>query len=75
SSGDVSLGVTRQDIISNVLKGSEKQNRSIILMHDRLDTENTVSALPDIIQGLQTQGYTFAPITSDVRPVTFNYRK
>ncbi|MEG2660611.1 MAG: polysaccharide deacetylase family protein [Oscillospiraceae bacterium] len=75
SSGDVSLGITRQDIIANVLKGSEKQNRSIILMHDRLDTENTVSALPDIIEGLQAQGYTFAPITSDVRPVTFNYRK
>lgn len=75
SSGDVALKVTRAEIVQNVLKGSANQRRSLVLMHDRLDTSNTVAALPEIIEGLLAQGYTFAPITNDVRPVTFNYRK
>ncbi|MEG0178775.1 MAG: polysaccharide deacetylase family protein [Oscillospiraceae bacterium] len=75
SSGDVALRTTSAEIVENVLSGAKQQNRSIILMHDRLDTDNTVAALPSVIDGLIEQGYTFAPITNAVRPITFSYSK
>lgn len=75
SSGDVAIQATTAEITDNVLSGAAKQNRCIILMHDRLDTDNTVDALPAIIEGLIEQGYTFAPLSSSVRPITFSYHK
>lgn len=76
SSGDVAAGASKSIITKNVLTGSAKQRgSSVILMHDRADTSNTVAALPDIIAGLSEQGYTFDRLENDVKPYSFAYQK
>lgn len=58
-----------EKIVSNVLEGARDLNRAIVLLHDRSDTATTAEALPAIIEGLQQQGFRFAPLTSAVVPV------
>ena len=43
--------------------------RVILLSHDSSKMVNTVAALPGIIEGYQTAGYTFAPLTPEVLPI------
>ncbi len=44
-------------------------------MHDSSKKETTVQALPGIIQGLQKQGFSFEPLTNQVKPVHFIYKE
>ncbi len=54
-------GVTSRQIFQRVVKGVEQGNGHIILLHDAGGTtrEETLKALPQIIEYLQKKGYTF----------------
>ncbi|QAT41967.1 polysaccharide deacetylase family protein [Aminipila luticellarii] len=73
SADDATSTVTEKQIYSNVINGVKRYNKSIVLMHDLSNKSDTVSALPDIISELKSEGYTFYPLTKDVRPVAFDY--
>ncbi len=73
SSDDSNSKVSADEIVYNVLKGVDQFNMSIVLMHDAGNKQETLDALPVIIQNLKQNGYTFAPLTKDVRPITFTY--
>lgn len=47
-------------------------NRVILLMHDSRYKTKTVTALPDIIAGYRNAGYSFAPLTPEVKSITFD---
>lgn len=61
-------------ILSNVLSAGNVA-RGVVLMHDSGARTTTVEALPRLIAALREKGYTFAPLTPEVKPVVFDYRK
>lgn len=69
----VNGGISRSNIVENVLSSAAGLDRIIVLMHDRPDNMVTAEALPDIIQELQKQGYKFDKLTNEVEPVTYYY--
>lgn len=75
SSGDASASrVSVSKITNNVLNGCKKgSDDKIVLMHDGSGHGKTASALPDIIKGLQKQGYTFAALDNTVAPTMFGF--
>lgn len=68
-------GIGRQQVVENVLNSAAGKDKVVVLMHDRQDNASTASALPEIIEALQGQGYRFAPLTADVKPVTYFYQE
>lgn len=50
------------------------RSRGIVLMHDAPSRKETVKALPMIIEQLRNKGYSFAPLTPDVKPILFSKR-
>ncbi|ADZ82621.1 MULTISPECIES: polysaccharide deacetylase family protein [Cellulosilyticum] len=58
-------------IVNSVLNGAEGQKHAIILMHDAAPKTTTVEALPEIVEGLRKQGFTFEKLTSETVPVQF----
>ena len=74
SSEDAAASPPAADIIlNNIVTSAEGRNRCLILFHDSVYKYTTVAALPAVIDALKEQGYTFAPLTPDVRPVLFAY--
>ena len=74
SSGDASgEAITKQQILTNVVSAAANVTRGFVLMHDASDKKTTVSALPEMIDGLKNQGFSFDRLTSSVRPVLFGY--
>lgn len=59
---------SKQKIVDNVLKDAVKYNEPVILMHDAAPKDTTVDALPEIIDGLRKQGYTFASVNHRKEP-------
>jgi peptidoglycan-N-acetylglucosamine deacetylase len=58
-------------IIRAVLDGSKSKNEVIILMHDDAKKMNTVKALPEVIAGLQKQGFHFEVLGKNKFSVLF----
>lgn len=50
---------TKENIVQAVLTQSSSVKHAIILMHDLNPKTTTVEALPEIIEGLKSQGFTF----------------
>ena len=74
SSGDASANyVSPKRITANVLNYAREFPRGIVLFHDAPSKDSTVEALAGVIDGLREQGFTFAPLTREVRPILFNY--
>lgn len=71
SKDGISPAITERTIINSVLKGTRNQKRAVILLHDINDMKNTVRALPEIIEGLRDQGYTFDMIHAGSQQVQF----
>lgn len=55
--------IPKDTIVNNVLNGTSGKNQAIILMHQTKPKQTTVEALPEIIEGLQAQGYEIRPLT------------
>lgn len=57
--GDAAGKKTKEACIEEMINTKENQNSIILLMHDANDKQQTVEALPDIIQYYKDEGYTF----------------
>lgn len=72
SSGDADASLVPADkLIHNIETQAPGKSRIIILMHDAEAKVTTVDALPQIIQYLKQQGYSFGVITPKVAPILF----
>jgi len=63
--------VSVERITSNVLRGAKNHKKAIILLHDINSMKNTVTALPNIIKGLQEQGFSFGVIDEYTEDMQF----
>lgn len=66
-------GISRQEVVNNVLQSAAGHERLIVLMHDRADNGTTAAALQDVIKELKQKGYRFEPLTNEVEPITYFY--
>ena len=74
SSGDASsVLLSSATITNNVLTGTLKTNRAVVLMHDSYSHTSTVQSLPAIIENLKESGYSFDKLTPQTKPVLFTY--
>ncbi len=74
SSGDASSNyMSPKRITANILDHAQESSRGIVLFHDAPSKDSTVEALAGVIDGLREQGFTFASLTREVRPILFNY--
>lgn len=72
--GDAVKGVVPvETLVRNALSKPENMRRAIVLMHDSSRFTNTVAALPAIIEGYQSLGYTLDALTPEVRPIVYAY--
>ncbi|TGE33899.1 polysaccharide deacetylase family protein [Desulfosporosinus sp. Sb-LF] len=72
SSGDTAAPlVPANQLIHNIETQVPGKSRIIILMHDAGAKVTTVDALPQIIEYLKQQGYTFGVLTPKVAPILF----
>ncbi|AHF08224.1 polysaccharide deacetylase family protein [Desulfitobacterium metallireducens] len=58
-------------LVQNVKRQVPGKDRVIMLMHDAQGKITTVEALPQIIQYLKQEGYTFGILSSKVAPILF----
>lgn len=70
SSGDATnKHLEPEELVQNVLQDVKIYNTSIVLMHDAANKPNTIEALPDLIERLQSMEVEILPITEDVKPI------
>lgn len=68
-SGDsLRANVPKNEIVQNV-KNTPLKHEMIVLMHDSAGHEETIRALPEIIQFYKDKGYQFATLSERVKPV------
>lgn len=58
----VTLGLSPQTLVDNIMNDVEKNRDSIVLMHDLQTTHTTVESLQLLIDTLRSQGYEILPI-------------
>ena len=63
--------IAASKLVSHTLGTSEGFNHGIVLMHDLGTKATTADALPEIIDGLRAQGYTFDKLTNELPSVNF----
>ena len=73
-SNDSSNNTGAQTIYNNVINGCKGKNRAVVIMHDAINKKETVAALDNIITQLKADGWHFAPLTNEVRPVIFRMK-
>ena len=71
SAQDTSLE-TAAEVSNRVVSLAETMPRSIVLLHST--GEVTADAIKDIVEPLKENGFLFAPLTEEVRPILFSYR-
>ncbi len=74
SAADTVGAVTVNAICDNVIRNSQNKSRAFILMHDSADKTATVKSLHFIIDELSKDGFTFMPVSPDVKPIVFGYK-
>lgn len=57
--GDAENKTTKEECIQEMLDTKGEQNSIILLMHDANDKQQTVDALPEVIQYFKNEGYVF----------------
>lgn len=62
-----------QTLVENALDRASSMRRVFLLAHDSARFTNVVAALPEIIEGYREEGFSFAALTPEVKPVIFNY--
>ncbi|MBQ8589027.1 MAG: polysaccharide deacetylase [Firmicutes bacterium] len=76
SSGDASgTKMSASDITNNIVSGTLKTNRAIVLMHDAQAKYATVQGLEAAIVQLKEAGYVFDRLTAQETPVLFGYKE
>lgn len=75
STEDTTKNITSNKIVENVINQVKNQDKLIILAHDTRDKVQTVKAIPEIIDYLHEQNYTFDRLTNEVYPINFSYKK
>ena len=66
SSGDAtSAAYTADELVENVMTDVVKYKTSVVLLHDADNKDNTVAALPAMIEALQAEGALILPISED----------
>jgi len=71
SCGDGSASATKDSVYQKVMNEVSGYKRPVILMHDGAGHQATIDALPQVMQSLSEQGYSFAALTVDNTPVQF----
>lgn len=71
STDGISPSISEQQIITSVKRGLKDQKHVNILLHDINSMKNTVKALPDIIENLKREGYTFDTIDETTSKIQF----
>lgn len=71
SCGDGSAKATKESVYEKVMNECAGYNKPVILMHDGVGHQATIDALPQVLQSLSEQGYTFSALTVDNAPVQF----
>ncbi|MFC9599876.1 polysaccharide deacetylase family protein [Peribacillus butanolivorans] len=71
STDGISPSISEQQIITSVKRGLKNQKHVNILLHDINSMKNTVKALPDIIENLKREGYTFDTIDETTPKIQF----
>ena len=59
---------TAEEMTDFLMSYVGKKTRGVVLMHDAKGRKETVKALPEIIKRFRDKGFTFAPLTPDVKP-------
>ncbi|MCR5482343.1 MAG: polysaccharide deacetylase [Clostridia bacterium] len=67
-----SRGSSVDDIVKNGIDTGADRNRIIMLLHDSAHETNTPQAVEELIEYYQGKGYSFAKLTNDVQPITFD---
>jgi peptidoglycan/xylan/chitin deacetylase (PgdA/CDA1 family) len=70
SADSTRAGISAKEIVDHI-KSSTLKHEVILLLHDGAGHNETVKALPAIIDYFKKQGYTFALLTNKVRPIQF----
>ncbi len=73
-SGDSANKVSSDIIYNNVINGCKGKKRAVIIMHDAINKQTTVQALKNIIPALKQDGWTFATLTNEVKPMIFKMK-
>ena len=73
-SSDGTGKLSADTIYNNVINGCKGKSRAVVIMHDSIDKKTTVQALDRIITHLKEDGWTFAAISADVKPVIFRMK-
>lgn len=70
SSGDAtSQELEPEEVVQNVLSDVKLYKNSVVLMHDGANKENTVRALPEMIEKLREMDVELLPITDETNPI------
>jgi peptidoglycan/xylan/chitin deacetylase (PgdA/CDA1 family) len=75
STQDAVANMTPAAIVQSVKDTIKNQTNVIVLGHDSESKYNTVKALPEIIDFLQKEGYTFGKLDKGVAPIIFTYQQ
>lgn len=75
SGGDTQVGAPNaQNIVNNVMNGMYDKDWGIVALRDSVGKEAARDALPELINGLKSSGYSLQPLTPDVMPAIFSYK-
>jgi len=73
-SNDSSSGMSADAIYKNVIEGCKGKQRAVIVMHDSFTKNTTVRALDRIITALKEDGWKFATLNNEIKPVIFRLK-
>ncbi len=73
-SNDSASGMSADAIYKNVIEGCKGKQRAVIIMHDSFTKNTTVAALDRIITRLKEDGWKFAVLDNEVKPVIFRMK-
>ena len=73
-SADSGKTLPAETIYNNIISGCKGKNRAVIIMHDSATKSTTAQALGAVITQLKADGWQFAPLTNEVKPVIFKMK-
>lgn len=73
-SNDSSSDIDSETIYTNVINGCKGKNRAVIIFHDSIGKKSTVQALDKIITTLKSEGWQFAALNNEIKPVIFRMK-